>query len=77
MDGHVAPVREIFQSVLRQTENTGLRVLQSGTLFFGFSIQAGVTPLLVRWNQLGIQFFRGELLTAKDFAVAFPPPPGS
>ena len=71
VDGFVAPVAELFQSVVRQTEGADLPDLKAGTIFFCFSTRSGTTPLLVRWNQEGIAFYRGNFLTAKDLDAAF------
>jgi hypothetical protein len=71
VDGFVAPVAELFQSVLRQTEGAELPELKNGTIFFNFSTQASATPLLVRWNNQGIKFYRGSLVAAKDVTTAF------
>ena len=76
VDGYTAPVAELFQSVPRQTESAGLPDLRKGTIYFCFSTQAGVAPLLVRWNEEGINFYRGKFLTAKELSATFRSPSG-
>lgn len=71
VDGFLTPVNEISQCVLRQTESLDLPDLKSGTLLFSFSTQAGPTPLLARWNQDGIRFYRGRLVPTKLLDAAF------
>ena len=72
VDGFVAPVTELFQSVIRQVEGASdLPDLKNGALQFGFSAQSGSTLLLVRWNESGISFHRGQALSASEVTSAF------
>lgn len=71
LDDLTGPVGEVSQVVLRQSEG-GERVgWQSGTLYFSFATQSGTTPVLVRWNQDGIEFFRGQILSRESVQAAF------
>lgn len=71
VDGLVAPVRDLSQAVMRQTEGGALPDLTNGTVLFSFSTQSGTTPVLARWNAGGIQLYRGRFLPAKELDAAF------
>jgi len=71
VDGFIASVAQLFQSVVRQAEGTELPDLKNGNLFFGFSAQSGSTPLLVRWNQDDLACYRGRFVARKDLEAAF------
>lgn len=71
VDAYTAPVAELFQAVLRQTEGANLPQFTNGTVYFNFSAESDARPLLVRWNDRGIKFYRGSLVAAKDVITAF------
>jgi len=71
LDGWVGLINRLFQSVVRQAEGTDLPDLRAGAVYFGVEAKSGSTPLLVRWNQGGIAFYRGETLPAKQTVGAF------
>ena len=71
VDGYTAPVTEIFQSELRQTEGANLPDFTNGMVSFNLSARSGATTLLVRWNDQGIKFYRGSLVAAKDVTTTF------
>jgi len=71
LDGYTTTVAELFQSELRQTEGADLPGLMRGTIFFNFRTQSGATPMLVRWNDREISFYRGNLFAAKEVEAAF------
>jgi len=71
LDGRVARVIRLFQSVVRQAEGPDLPDLKANPVFFGFDAQSGSTPLLVRWTEAGIVVYRGEALPAKRAAGTF------
>ena len=72
VDGVVATVNTIFQSVVRESEGSGLD-LRSGQQSYGFTAQAGTTTLLVRWSQGRIAFHRGAVKDLKAVKAAFGP----
>lgn len=71
LDGQVAPVSEIFQSAIRESDSPELPDLKTGSVSFGFSGQYGSNLLLARWNERGIAFHRGKVLTAKEVTATF------
>jgi len=71
LDGRTSMVTEIFLSTIQQTDGTGLDGLNNGTVTYGFRSVSGYRPLLARWNDAGIQFFRGQTVTAKLGLVGF------
>ena len=71
VDAYTAPVRELFQAELRQTEGANLPQFTNGTVYFNFSAESDARPLLVRWNEQGIKFYRGSPVAAKDVITAF------
>lgn len=72
VDGVIAPVKAIFQSVRRESEGSGSH-LRTGEPSFGFTAQAGTTTLLVRWSQGQIAFHRGAVKDLKAVKAAFGP----
>ncbi|HEX4341805.1 MAG TPA: hypothetical protein VH255_00340, partial [Verrucomicrobiae bacterium] len=71
LDGRTSTVTEIFLSTIQQTDGTGLNGLNNGTVSYGFRSVSGYRPLLARWNDAGIQFFRGQTITEKLGVAAF------
>ncbi len=72
VDGLVAPITEIFQSVVRQTEGDA-GPAQPGQLSFGFCAQSGPTTLLVRWTDKEITFRQGLTKDLSAVKVVFNP----
>jgi len=70
LDGYVAPISELFQSVVPQGENSSSPDAKNGTVQFGFVAQSGPTPLLVRWDASSIVFLRGTVFPSKEIVVA-------
>jgi hypothetical protein len=75
LDGSVAPVSELFQSVIRQADSPESPDSRTGTMSFGFCGKSGETLLLARWNDGGIAFYRGRNLDAKEVTAGFRQPP--
>jgi len=73
LGGYVAPVTELFQTVVRQAEGRQPPGSQHGVVFFGFTASAKDALLLARWNQQGIGFYRGRILSGKEAEAAFRP----
>ena len=73
LDGHVATVGEKFQSVIRESDGPESSDLRTGAVLFGFLGQSGSTLLLARWDERGIDFYRGEVLPEKEAIAAFSP----
>lgn len=71
LEGYVAPVGELFQSVIRQADGSELPDLKTGAVFFGFRGKSADTLLLARWNDRGIAFYKGKPLPARDVTAAF------
>lgn len=71
VDGLVGPASEVSQVVMRQTEGSGSGGAHTGAIYFSFVVQSGSSPVLVRWNQDGIIFYRGRLISAADVTAAF------
>lgn len=74
LDGHPAQVTGLFRSRILRTEQAGQTDATAGTMFYGFSAQAGSAVFLARWNERGIAFYRGKALPAKDSQAAFRKP---
>ena len=75
VDGVIAPVTELFRSTARRAGDSTLPEADS-LVTYGFSGQTGGTLLLARWNQIGITFHEGKLLTDKAILLAFRQSPG-
>ena len=75
LDGSVAPVSQLFRSVIRQADSPESPDSRIGTMSFGFSGKSGETLLLARWNDGGIAFYRGRNLDAKEVTAGFRQPP--
>ena len=71
ISGFVAPIRTLFQSSVLQSEQLSTADdRKPGNMWYGFTA-SGPATLLARWNQAGIQFYRGEPLPAKTVTSAF------
>jgi hypothetical protein len=79
LDGWVGRVSRLLQSVVvaRELESSDSPDVKVGRILFGFDAQSGSTPLLVRWSESGILFYRGETLPAKSAVEAFTRKAGS
>lgn len=77
LDGWVGRVGRLFQAIIRQAESSDMSGMQIGVVLFGLDAASGSTPLLVRWNDGGILFYRGESLPAKQAVAAFARKAGS
>jgi hypothetical protein len=73
VDGYIAPVNELFKSTIRQMESYDTTNFNGGTAFYSFSAQTNSIYLLVRWNESGINFYRGKTLPANEVNAAFIP----
>jgi hypothetical protein len=71
LDGYTGKVGEMFLSTIEQTDGEGLAGLKNGTLSYGFCSANEYRRLLCRWNDAGIQYFRGRTITARKGAAAF------
>ena len=71
VDGYVAPVRELAQYAVQQVESSEPTDLKPGAVGYNFTAQTNYTLLLTRWNEYGINFHRGRVLTAKEVIGAF------
>jgi hypothetical protein len=71
VDGWVGRVSRLFQAVIRQAESSDVSSMEIGAVLFGLDAASGSTPLLIRWNDRGILFYRGETLPAKSAVAAF------
>ncbi len=73
LDGTVAPVSELFQTRVLNTDLEFLTapVLKTGDRLFGFAANANGVQLLVRWNEGGIAFHRGKILPEKTVTATF------
>ena len=74
IDGYIGPVSELFQTVIREAEHQTLPFFKTGDLLFGFAARSGTVPLLVRWNDARITFYRGKELPEKEVTAAFTAP---
>jgi len=70
LDGFTGKVTEIFLSTIEQTES-GEGELKPGIVTYGFRCKNEYFTLLGRWNNAGIQYFRGRVVPAKKAAAAF------
>lgn len=77
VEGLTGSVSEVAQVALRQVEGGEATDWRSGAVYFSFTAQSGVTPLLVRWNQTKVEFYRGRLLSGQEVDAAFPRTPKS
>lgn len=71
LDGYKGIVKEIFASTVERSDGPGADPLQNGATSYGFSSSSESLTLLARWNQSGIQYFRGQTMTAKKGAECF------
>jgi hypothetical protein len=71
LDGYTGKVTEIFLSTIESTEGAGLDGLDRGTRTYGLGSKNDYVTLLARWNEAGIQYFRGRSLPASKGAAGF------
>ncbi len=71
LDGFTGTVTEIFLSTIEQTEGSEGDGLPRGIVSYGLRGTNDSRTLLARWNDAGIQFFRGRTLPAKKAAAGF------
>jgi hypothetical protein len=71
IDGFTGRVTSMFLATVEQVDGEGLGGLKPGTVFYGLRGVNESRLLLARWNQDGIQYFRGRALPAKKGASAF------
>lgn len=71
LDGYTGKVSELFLSTIEQTDGAELGGIEHGTVSYGFRCTNEFRTLLVRWNDAGIQFWRGRTLPAKKAAAGF------
>lgn len=71
VDGNVATVTGIFQSVTGSIEARNLPGLRIGVVSFGFVARANATLLCAQWNAEGIEFYRGKPVMPKDVTSVF------
>jgi len=71
LDGFTGQVTEIFLSTLEQTDGGEVDRSKHGTISYGLRGTNETGTLLARWNQAGIQFFRGRTMPAKKAAACF------
>ena len=64
VEGFTGRVSELFQMTVEQADGQG-RLLPTGTIRYGLAGTDGTRLLLVRWDQSGIDFFRGQKVDAK------------
>jgi hypothetical protein len=66
-----AKVNELFRSTILQSEDTTNSNLSGGEVRYGFAGRAGTEYLLARWNEQGIAFDEGEILSDREVTTAF------
>ncbi|HUC86180.1 MAG TPA: hypothetical protein VL970_13370, partial [Candidatus Acidoferrales bacterium] len=71
IDGFGGKVTDIFLSTLEQTEGMKLSGIKSGAISYGLRGIDENRVLLARWNDAGIQYYRGRILPAKKGAACF------
>ena len=62
---------ELFLTTIEQTDGEGAGDLKAGTISYGLRSDNEYRTLLARWNDAGIQYFRGRALPAKKLAASF------
>ncbi len=77
LDGSPSQVTQLFLATLRQIQGVEATGSTNGSVFYGFSSNDKTKPLLVRWNESGIEFYRGKVLSAKEVTSAFAGKKGS
>jgi len=70
VEGVSVAVSDLFRCTIRKTEGAAQGLSSYDTLY-GFSGQDAATLLLARWNEQGVQFYRGEFVTSRTAAAAF------
>ena len=68
LDGYTGKVSEIFLATMEQAESDRLG---SRTVSYGIAAVNEYRTLLVRWNNDGLQFFRGRIVPEKALAAGF------
>ena len=71
LDGYTGKVSEILRSTVEQTDGGELGDLKDRTVSYGFGSVNEHRTLLARWNNAGIQFFRGRTMPAKKLEGVF------
>jgi len=80
LDGYTGKVGGLFLSTMERTDGEELPGLKNGAVSYGFRSANEHQTLLARWNEAGLQLFRGRTLPAKKLTACFNPalavPPG-
>lgn len=71
LDDFTGKVTDIFLSTIEQTDGDALNGLKNGTICYDIRCNNENRTMLARWNGTGIQFYRGQTLTAKKGAACF------
>ena len=66
IDGYVAPLTEIFQSKVLNTDTSSHPDTSMGSVLFGFTAKTNSTLLLARWTHNQIAFYRGRTLSERE-----------
>ncbi|HEY5909984.1 MAG TPA: hypothetical protein VJA21_05210 [Verrucomicrobiae bacterium] len=70
IDGCAAPVRELFQCTVRQTEGGESDASTTGTVLYGFIAQTNSTLFLARWNRARMESYRQKTVPPQEIAAA-------
>jgi hypothetical protein len=73
VDGLVAPVDELFSTMVAESEFTDTPEIVTGETCYGFAAKSGSDYLLTRWNAGTISFWKGRVLATQTVLAAFKP----
>jgi len=71
LDSYGGQVSDIFLTVVKQSNGSGFDHSLNGAIHFGVCCARESQPVLVLWNNAGIQFFHGRTISAKIAAASF------
>lgn len=71
LDGSLATITELLLSTLRQTEQDDLPDMANGTVFYGFTAHSRTGPILARWHEDNVMFYRGQTMSTKEVEKGF------
>ena len=71
LNGQDVVVRELFQATVRRVKPPDSAHPAPGDVWYGFIAQSGSDPVLVRWNQESITYFRGKMFQPAEIRSAF------
>jgi len=71
VDGVGAMITSISETILRENESAESSVSGKGAILYGFTARSPASVLLARWDESGINFYRGKGLPAKEVAAGF------